>query len=162
MARIHTIPMLSFLLAAPLVATGATTASSRTTGTGAGAWALPASGAPTGSVLGVVTLDGATPRSLTLTGTLTPAAPALPIVCLGCIAGNFTGTLDDGVGAGPDYFVMGSYFGTSLTGDGTFQGVIREQPFPVRRPVGEIAGKFRDLPSDRAPGNFVCSVVIDR
>lgn len=128
-------------------------------GGGLGTWTTPEYHGGIGQFQGVVTLRGAAPAQYTFSGTLTENDLG-PIVCLGCLSGTLVGTLDDGVGPGPDYYIEGGYFGNYLQGTGSFSGVIRDEPFPVTSPVGSVQGRFREQPAVASPGWFIASLEI--
>ena len=69
--------------------------------------------------------------------------------CLSCIEGTITGTLDDGIGPGPDYLVSGRYIGF-FTGEGMLQATLTR---PSGVPAGRIVGRFDDTSWDE-PGAF--------
>ena len=77
----------------------------------------------------------------------------LPTPCLSCLEGTIEGTLDDGVGASPDFVVRGRYFGAFNGGFGQFE-------LSVLRPgggglVGTAVGDFEDLLGDGLAGRFL-------
>ena len=47
-----------------------------------------------------------------------------PSPCLSCVTGAIYGTVDDGIGPGPDYYLVGGYSGIFFTGQGTFAAKI--------------------------------------
>jgi hypothetical protein len=59
------------------------------------------------------------------------------------VAGEVSGTLDDGVGPGPDYLVDGYYYGTVV-----FDGGVGELDLVLRTSagvrVGSLHGRFSD------------------
>lgn len=112
-----------------------------------GLWLLPNTPGGTGVVDGTL----AAPTSAGayhFVGTLTD----VPTPCLSCIEGRIQGMLDDGIGPGPDYLVLGRYTGASLSGSGTFEARIVSPA--ATSPQGRIGGQFRDAPGDNLPGNF--------
>jgi len=126
----------------------------RLTGTGRGMWTTPEYHDGSGMLFGSALLKGSQPALYTFEATLTDAMSTGPIVCLGCLDGDIVGTLDDGIGVGPDYYVFGSYFGVFSSGDGMFRGVIRDTPFPVSPPVGTFDGRFMENPGSGRLGVF--------
>ena len=86
----------------------------------------------------------------------TAVLKALPVPVTMMLAGTIQGTLDDGVGPGPDYLVSGSYAGllSTVIGTGTFSAQIAQPA--VSSPSGFIAGNFIDMPMSLSPvpGHF--------
>lgn len=118
-------------------------------GTAAGPWRMPirsqGTGIASGRLVDSVTHQTAYRLRLLLTDEPTP--------CLSCVQGDIAGTLDDGVGSSPDYFVRGSYFGSFMGGSGSFQlRVFRPSDGAV---VGVVTGDFADLPGDGTSGRFL-------
>ena len=64
--------------------------------------------------------------------------------CLSCRQGSFSGTLDDGIGIGPDYEVSGTWFGNFFSGQGTWRGTISKPVGPALVPVGRLRGVYKD------------------
>jgi hypothetical protein len=102
------------------------------------------------SIVGTFDTHGGA-RPLTLEATLLP----LPLMCPACLGGEIQGTLDDGVGPGPDYLVQGSYRGDLISG--RFVLVLRN---PNGTVAGSMRGRFRDpfLPS----GSWVARYTLGR
>ncbi len=116
-------------------------------GPAGGLWRLPGSTAITGLVDGV--LQGpSTTSPYRFTATLLPG----PVACVTCIGGRIQGYIDDGIGPGPDFAVIGTYSGQGATGQGTFYA--RIVGTAVTSPTGWISGAFQDSPADLAPGTF--------
>lgn len=86
------------------------------------------------------------------TGVLT----AKPVPASSMLAGTIQGALDDGVGPGPDYLVVGSYTGllSTVIGTGKFSAQIIKPT--AAAPSGIIAGNFADMliSPTSAPGTF--------
>lgn len=104
------------------------------------AWDLPSSG-PSGLASGALFLGQSTPQyafAATLVDTTPPG-------CLACLSGTVQGTLDDGVGVGPDYIVRGVYSGASLTSSGLLRIGIFDPITNAR--VGRMNGDFVDMPT---------------
>lgn len=76
----------------------------------------------------------------------------VPSPCLSCIEGTIDGTLDDGVGTGPDYYVVGEYHGSWFGGDGEF--FVKIVPPGSNTSVGVVEGKFSDPPWPSGIGKF--------
>jgi hypothetical protein len=72
--------------------------------------------------------------------------------CLSCVAGTILGTVDDGIGPGPDYYLVGDYSGLFFTGKGTFAAKI--VPPGSNTSVGVVEGKFEDPPFPGGIGAF--------
>lgn len=75
--------------------------------------------------------------------------------CLSCQVGRLSGFLDDGVGTGFDYVVLGEWQGLWLSGQGTFQATVYKMVGGMLVPVGRMEGGYND-PSSSTVGNFVC------
>ena len=75
--------------------------------------------------------------------------------CLSCQVGRLSGFLDDGVGTGFDYVVVGEWQGLWLSGKGTFQAIVYKMVGGTLVPVGRMHGDYSD-PSSSTVGNFVC------
>jgi hypothetical protein len=120
-------------------------------GVGQGMWALPLSSSGTGSLDGILYTSGPS-FAYHFTATLTDE----PTPCLSCIEGSIHGTLDDGIGVGPDYLVHGHYDGAFLSGQGTFTAKIFPATGPAVSPVGRMRGVFDDPPGNTTPGTFKC------
>lgn len=144
------------LFAAPAAAPASCRPSS---GSAMGTWTTPEYHGGVGQFQAVVTLRGATTTQYTFSGTLTENDFG-PITCLGCLSGELIGTLDDGVGPGPDYYVEGGYFGNWLHGTGSFSGVIRDEPFPVSPAVGFAQGRFAERPAVVSQGVLIAMIDI--
>ena len=120
-------------------------------GVGSGSWVLPSgSGTSDGYLAGTLYLSPAGTFRFAFNATLTD----VPTPCLSCITGTIDGTLDDGVGPGPDYKVKGTYSGVFVTGKGSFTCEIRTLTGTT---VGKIDGTFTDPPSSTTPGTFKCT-----
>lgn len=146
------------VLAAPWL--GAQPAQGNTTirhGVGMGHWDLPLSSSGQGTVDGIFWIPNVPNSSMQFAATLTD----VPGPCLSCIGGTLQGTLDDGIGPGPDYIVDGEYFGSFFGGNGSWSARIYAANPPGTTPVGRIRGKFDDPPSNAGPGSFVCRWVIN-
>jgi hypothetical protein len=118
-------------------------------GPAAGDWDLPSgSGTSDGFI------DGKLIDPVTNTGLYQFLAVLtdVPTPCLSCIAGTIDGTLDDGVGPGPDYIVIGEYTGHWLSGRGSFEAKI--VPPGSNTSVGIIKGDFSDPPGVPGIGSF--------
>jgi hypothetical protein len=76
----------------------------------------------------------------------------VPTPCLSCVEGTISGTLDDGIGPGPDYDVVGEYSGFFFTGKGKFFAKI--VPPGSNTSVGVVEGKFEDPPFPGGIGKF--------
>jgi hypothetical protein len=74
-----------------------------------------------------------------------------PVLCPACFLGRIEGTLDDGVGPGPDFTVRGFYTGTTFDGRGSFDLAILR---PGGARVGRIRGRLLDPPLSPDPGIF--------
>ena len=85
----------------------------------------------------------------------------VPSACLSCIEGTLDGTLDDGIGPGPDYVVRGHYLGSFFGGNGQWTATIFPAGAPQTTPVGRIRGMFDDPPSNAGPGSFACRWMIN-
>lgn len=144
------------LFAAPAAAPVSCQTSS---GGGLGTWTTPEYHGGVGQFQAVVTLRGAAPAQYTFSGTLIENDFG-PIACLSCLSGELIGTLDDGVGPGPDYYIEGGYFGDWLRGAGSFSGVIRDEPFPVSAPVGFVQGRFAENPAFASQGALLAVLEI--
>lgn len=66
--------------------------------------------------------------------------------CLSCREGDIDGTLDDGVGASPDYLVQGHWIADQLSGIGSFDSLIYAAAAPTGPPVGKLEASFNDPP----------------
>lgn len=75
--------------------------------------------------------------------------------CLSCQVGRLSGFLDDGVGSGFDYVVVGEWQGVWLSGKGTFQAVAYKMIAGVLVPMGRMNGEYSD-PSFSSPGSMIC------
>ena|SRR5436190_4992461 len=75
-----------------------------------------------------------------------------PSPCLSCVTGAIYGTVDDGIGPGPDYYLVGGYSGIFFTGQGTFAAKI--VPPGSNTSVGIVEGKFEDPPFPGGIGKF--------
>ena len=75
--------------------------------------------------------------------------------CLSCIEGTIEGTLDDGIGPGPDFVVRGRYVGNFFVGNGDFSARVFKTTGGAA--LGSIHGTFSDPPNDGAPGSFLGS-----
>ena len=84
----------------------------------------------------------------------------MPSACLSCIGGTIQGTLDDGIGPGPDYTLIGSYGGLWMSGRGSWFGTIYSMNTPQPTPVGRERGVFNDPPINPGAGNVACRWVI--
>lgn len=136
----------AFALASPQSSTA--TPSSARFGKALGTWQLPLP-AQNGYVDGYLyELTPATTPAFHFSATLA----AGPVLCPACVAGSIQGTLDDGVGPGPDYFVVGYYSGTSFNGAGTFSARIFAPTSAA--PRGYIAGQFSNPPLLPVLGHF--------
>lgn len=76
----------------------------------------------------------------------------VPSPCLSCVQGTISGTLDDGVGVGPDYYLVGEYSGQWLSGQGTYWAKI--VPPGSNTSVGLVWGDFADAPGTPGHGSF--------
>jgi hypothetical protein len=121
-------------------------------GLGAGMWELPLAPGAVGSLDGVL-YD---PSGPVLLYHFAATLNDVPTPCLSCIEGTVAGTLDDGIGPGPDYIVQGSYKGLFLNGTGTFKATIYKTIGPAFIPVGRMHGVFDDPPGIPGPGDFKC------
>ena len=70
----------------------------------------------------------------------------VPSPCLTCIEGTLVGTLDDGIGSGPDYLVTGSYLGSFFSGEGVIEATLSRPSGAAA--AGRITGRFGDPSSD--------------
>lgn len=126
-------------------------------GPASGIWEQPEGGGA--FVLGTLdALDGG-PALYELRATLAP----YPVMCPACVAGSISGTLDDGIGPGPDFLVLGSY-----VGDIAFDGGVGDFALIVKKPggtrVGSLRGHFSDPGGQGSPriGSFVGRYAIRR
>jgi hypothetical protein len=71
--------------------------------------------------------------------------------CDACVEGMIAGTLDDGIGPGPDYLVRGRYFGT-IYGFGSYRVDVFRPRGTV--PIGSIRGRWVDEVDESGPGEF--------
>ena len=71
--------------------------------------------------------------------------------CPACFVGLIEGTLDDGIGSGPDFVVEGTYAGLVLDGSGWFDAEVRH---PGGAPAGRLQGRFVDPEGGLATGAF--------
>jgi hypothetical protein len=125
-------------------------------GKASGQWQLPFGSQP-GFVDGFLYAGSPVPTpsaspAYHFTGVLT----AKPVPSSSMLAGTIQGTLDDGVGPGPDFLVVGSYDGllSGMTGTGHFGVQIISTSSAV--PSGFVAGSFTDMliSPTPAPGTF--------
>jgi len=107
-------------------------------GEATGAWDLPTGGA-SGLALGTFFDAGENPVLNFQAGLV-----AGPSLCSFCLTGLAAGTLDDGIGTGPDYLVEGVYYGVVVYGIG-LGGFDLELHDPTGAAVGEMYGYFVDL-----------------
>ncbi len=115
-----------------------------------GIWQLPEPQYATGSAQGTLsTLGGASVFAFRaqLSEIVSP--------CLSCREGDVNGTLDDGIGPGPDFLVLGHWTSGQLSGQGSFETWIWKVSAPLAAPVGRFEGDFNDPPMPPAqPGPF--------
>jgi hypothetical protein len=97
---------------------------------------------------GLLTLGSGTAVAYTLSANLIDVSSP----CLSCIEGELVGTLDDGIGPGPDFVVHGHYLGSFFTGSGSFRAEVLSLSGAHR--VGRITGTFDDTPITPGPGTF--------
>ena len=64
--------------------------------------------------------------------------------CMSCREGDIQGTLDDGVGTGPDYLVQGHWTANQVSGIGSFDSFIFKPTGPFTFPVGRLECGFYD------------------
>lgn len=126
-------------------------------GYGNGNWDLPTASAGQGTIDGIFFIPNVPNFSMHFTGTLTD----IPGPCLSCIGGTLQGTLDDGIGPGPDYIVDGAYHGSWFSGKGNWTASIYAANSPQTTPVGRVRGVFDDPPPNGGPGTFACRWVIN-
>lgn len=117
-------------------------------GYGAGVFELPQSNTQPGDIDGVLSLGVTGVVAYYINGDLV----AQPTPCLSCIYGKIEATLDDGIGAGPDYIVRGQYIGNWMSGAGQVSASIFALNGSQR--VGKISGTFDDPPASTQPGHF--------
>jgi hypothetical protein len=122
------------------------------TGTASGICELP----PNGFVLGSLDPFDSGESSYTLQATLLDSGLAM---CPACILGKIQGTLDDGIGRGPDFLVDGFFGGDIPSGAGTFGARVKR---PNGADVGWIRGEFRDPFVSQQAGSFVGRFRIQR
>jgi hypothetical protein len=96
-----------------------------------------------GLVLGTLDTFHGSGRPLALEATLLP----YPLMCPACWGGEVEGTLDDGIGTGPDFLVDGGYAGDVAAG--TFAFTLR---LPDGTPAGSMRGRIQA--SWSGPGGF--------
>jgi hypothetical protein len=78
----------------------------------------------------------------------------VPSPCLSCIEGEIHGVLDDGIGTGPDYIVVGHYNGGFFTGRGIFHAQVYDPTDGALH--GKLRGRFNDPPvSTQHVGTFL-------
>ncbi|MGQ0552852.1 MAG: hypothetical protein ACT4PU_06490 [Planctomycetota bacterium] len=125
-------------------------------GKASGQWQLPFGPQP-GFVNGSLYMSSPVPTPSTspayhFAGVLT----AKPVPSSTMLAGTIQGTLDDGVGAGPDFLVVGTYSGqlSGMTGTGSFS--VQTISPSAATPSGAISGTFTDMliSPTSAPGSF--------
>lgn len=104
-------------------------------------------GAPNGYMMG--SLDDVSGPGMVYV--LSASLVELGVACPACFAGLIDGTLDDGIGPGPDFLVMGSYYGTLPDGTGTFRAAVLR---PGGALAGRITGRLADPPETSQPGIF--------
>jgi hypothetical protein len=110
-----------------------------TRGAGLGNWDLPPAGPGSlGAIDGDLFLNGMAVYHMT--GVIMEEG----LACPSCRGGTFFGTLDDGIGIGPDYTVSGTWFGDFFSGQGTWQGTIFKDVGPAKIPVGRMRGIYKD------------------
>lgn len=139
--------VLSFSLAATAAPLGAAILSPCRDGYAYGSWELPSGGHDgwmSGKLVDSATNTGAYEVKATLVD--------VPSPCLSCIQGTIEGTLDDGFGPSPDYYVKGEYSGVWSSGSGTFWVYIYKPTGAA--PVGKISGHFSDPPGSTTVGAF--------
>jgi len=108
-------------------------------GLATGDWDLPPTGPGSfGAIDGDLFLNGA--ALYHLSGTIAEVG----LACPSCRGGTYAGTLDDGVGAGPDYVVSGTWYGDFFSGKGTLQGEIFKNVGPAQISVGKMQGRYKD------------------
>lgn len=121
-------------------------------GLGQGSWDLPTTSAGQGAFAGLFLIPNNPTFGMQFIGTLTD----IPSPCLSCIGGTLHGTLDDGIGPGPDYDVVGTYSGLWLSGSGVWTAQIHSLHTPQPTLVGRVGGTFHDPPVNGGPGTFAC------
>lgn len=117
-------------------------------GPGAGIFDLPASSTQPGTIDGVLSLGVTGVVAYYINGDLS----FVPTPCLSCIEGKIEATLDDGIGAGPDYVVRGRYIGNWMSNSGNFSASVFTLSGNQR--VGKISGTFNDPHGSTQPGHF--------
>jgi hypothetical protein len=96
-----------------------------------------------GVVLGTLDTFQGGGRPLALQAMLFP----FPVMCPACWVGQIAGTLDDGIGVGPDFLEEGGYAGDLATG--AFAANLR---LPDGTPAGSMRGRIQA--SWSGPGSF--------
>jgi hypothetical protein len=118
-------------------------------GVGHGGWDLPSLGQD-GTVDGNLFIASTTAPRYHFHATLID----VPSPCLSCIEGDIHGVLDDGVGTGPDYIVVGHYSGGFFTGRGIFHAKVFDPTDGTLH--GRLRGRFNDPPVNTQPvGSFL-------
>lgn len=143
------VPSVAALSAVLLTATPAVAWFVCQDGKAKGDWLLPlTSGGSDGWIDGKL-IDPATNQGVyAFTAVLTD----VPSPCLSCVQGTIAGEIDDGIGVGPDYYVVGEYSGLWLSGEGTFWAKI--VPPGSNTSVGLVWGDFADAPGVPGHGSF--------
>lgn len=113
-----------------------------------GVFALPATSSGAGQAVGVLFHGSTSTVAYTFTANLTD----VPTPCLSCIEGEIDGTLDDGIGPGPDFLVRGHYRGASLNGTGWYWAQVLTPGGGTL--AGRMGGTFSDPMGIPGPGTF--------
>jgi len=147
--RLFAAALLALLFCWPAAA-GTPVAGAFATGYAKGAWHLPEPPAIAGDAQGVLY----TPAGLPLY-TLDAQLTEIVSPCLSCREGDLHGTLDDGIGPGPDFVVQGHWIVSQFTGQGSFDATIWKPTGPALTPVGRLIGLVDDPPfPPGVPGTF--------
>jgi hypothetical protein len=109
-------------------------------GVGYGTWDLPDLAMP-GTVDGDLYVSNATAPRYHFHASLID----VPSPCLSCIEGDIHGTLDDGIGPGPDYIVTGHYNGSFFGGRGLWHAKVHDAAGALH---GKLRGRFNDPPTN--------------
>ena len=113
-----------------------------------GEWELPSGWGSPGFMSGKLTDPTGSYGIYAIDAVLTD----VPSPCLSCVEGTIYGTLDDGIGLGPDYYLVGEYSGFFFSGEGEFFAKI--VPPGSNTSVGIVEGKFADPPFPGGIGKF--------